>query len=147
MRSESLHWKFSEEMAQITWPRSIRSRKRLKLVPAGTCDSFQVPFDNVNASHIFGCAFSERSQMPSAGQFRSTLNTVLSGAALQKLPSIDVSAGWLHGQVGQYPGPNHRMPVCCEVMRNEMRQGDVILNQPPKGNGASLNIRYMLPRA
>ena len=85
--------------------------------------------------------------MATATQFRSTLLTTLSGAALQGLPFIDVNAGWLHRQVGQYPGTNHRMPLCNQVMRSEMRLGDLILCQPPKGNGASLTVRYELPRS
>ena len=84
--------------------------------------------------------------MPSAAEFRQTLATTLHGASTQGLPYIDVIAGWLHEQVGEYPGPEHRMPVCCAVMRSEMRPGDLILDQPPKGVGASLTIRYFLPR-
>jgi hypothetical protein len=84
--------------------------------------------------------------MPTASQFRSTLVTTLAGASIQGLPFIDVTARWLHSQVGQYPSPNHRMPVCCAVMRGEMNPGDVVLDQPLKGNGASLTIRYELPR-
>lgn len=59
---------------------------------------------------------------------------------------VDVRAGDLHRQTGGYPG-NHRMPVCCDVMRKAMQPGDQVLREPPKGNGASLTIRYLLPRA
>ena len=84
--------------------------------------------------------------MPTAIAFRNTLRTALQGAGLQHLPFIDVNAGQLHRLVGNYPGPNHRMPICCTVMRGEMREHDVILHQPLKGNGASLTIRYNFPR-
>jgi hypothetical protein len=40
------------------------------------------------------------------------------------------------------------MPNCCQVMRAEVAPdaGDVILRQPSSGFGASLTIRYTLPR-
>ena len=45
-----------------------------------------------------------------------------------------------------YPGPDHRMPVCCDVMYAEMLDAaDAILAAPPKGKGASLVIEYLLP--
>ncbi len=59
---------------------------------------------------------------------------------------IDINSGELHRKVGGYPGPNHRMPVCCNVMYREQRVGDKVLSSPPKGQGASLTIRYKLPR-
>lgn len=60
---------------------------------------------------------------------------------------IDISSGELHLLVGGYPGPNHSMPTCCSVMRSVMTERDEILAQPPKGNGASLLIRYYLPHS
>jgi hypothetical protein len=38
------------------------------------------------------------------------------------------------------------MPSCCEAMYAEKRTGDVIIARPPEGMGASLTIRYQLPR-
>jgi len=67
-------------------------------------------------------------------------------ATNQSSPYIDVKSGDLHSAVGSYPGVNHRMPVCCGVMRSAMKPGDEVLYAPPKGNGASLLIRYKLPR-
>ena len=56
-----------------------------------------------------------------------------------------MKAGELHQAVGGYPGPDARMPNCCSVMRSVLREkGGVIVYQPPKGNGASLTIRYQL---
>lgn len=48
--------------------------------------------------------------------------------------------------VSGYLSRNHRMPVCCDGMRQEMRPGDIVLDQPPKGKGATLLIRCRLPR-
>jgi hypothetical protein len=59
---------------------------------------------------------------------------------------IDVKAGDPHRKVGGYPGPNHRMPVCCSVMQRNMQRGDEVLHEPPSGLGASLTIRYSLLR-
>jgi hypothetical protein len=36
------------------------------------------------------------------------------------------------------------MPICCSVMRQEMRNDDSIVTEPPKGAGVSLRIRYRL---
>jgi 5-methylcytosine-specific restriction protein A len=38
------------------------------------------------------------------------------------------------------------MRQCCEVMRGEMRATDEVVDEPPSGQGASLTIRYRLPR-
>jgi len=59
---------------------------------------------------------------------------------------VEIEAGELHRDVGGYPGPDHRMPVCCLVMTREMRTGDRVVSSPPKGKRASLTIRYRLPR-
>jgi tetratricopeptide (TPR) repeat protein len=58
----------------------------------------------------------------------------------------DVVSGDLHRAVGDYPGPGHRMPLCCSVMTRAMRPGDRIVAEPPSGKGATLTIRYRLPR-
>jgi 5-methylcytosine-specific restriction protein A len=84
--------------------------------------------------------------MPVAAEFHAALQNAFWGAAEKGVPYVDVQAGWLHRQVGGYPGRDHRMPVCCAAMRAEMQPGDKILAGPKKGNGASLVIRYMLPR-
>jgi 5-methylcytosine-specific restriction protein A len=60
--------------------------------------------------------------------------------------SLIVKAGNLHRCVGGYPGYGNRMPVCCAAMRSLMKNGDEILQSPPKGDGANFVIRYKLPR-
>ena len=62
------------------------------------------------------------------------------------LPFVDITAGEVHREAGDYAGHNHRMPICCGLLKNEMRSGAVILDSPPSGQGASLKIRYKLPR-
>jgi len=83
---------------------------------------------------------------PVANDFWFQLFRLLSAASDIGEKSVVVQAGELHRRVGCYPGPNHRMPVCCQVMRDEMQPGDVILEEPPKGSGARLTVRYQLPR-
>jgi hypothetical protein len=48
--------------------------------------------------------------------------------------ALIVVAGELHGKVGGYPGPDHRMPSCCGAMRSLMRpgRGDRVVHAPPK---------------
>jgi uncharacterized membrane protein len=83
---------------------------------------------------------------PVANDFWLQLHLLLDNAFEAGEKSIDVEAGELHRMVGWYPGPNHRMPVCCRVMRGEMQTEDVVLEEPLKGSGASLRVRYQLPR-
>jgi predicted RNA-binding Zn-ribbon protein involved in translation (DUF1610 family) len=67
-------------------------------------------------------------------------------AESNKLDSIQINAGELHRELGKYPGSDNRMPSCCLAMRNHMQPGDEIVQAPPSGVGASLTIRYKLPR-
>jgi TPR repeat protein len=84
---------------------------------------------------------------PSANKFWTQLFLTIQYAAERGDAFIDINAGELHRKVGSYPdSKNHRMPVCCKVMKEEMQPGDVILHEPQKGSRASLTIRYILPR-
>jgi len=84
--------------------------------------------------------------MPSPKDFQEELVRMIGEAEKQGLSSIEINSGALHRKVGGYPGNSHRMPSCCEVMRQYMKSGDVVIKAPPKGNGASLTIKYKLPR-
>jgi hypothetical protein len=85
--------------------------------------------------------------MPTAKEFREQLFEVFRIAEQKRQASVAVRAGDLHRAVGGYPNRNtQRMPVCCDVMRSAMHRGDVIVSEPPKGRGATLTIRYVLPR-
>lgn len=76
-----------------------------------------------------------------AGEFRVLLERLLRKAEAVDRDRIELRAGDLHRDLGGYPGPGHRMPMCCEVIR----PGDRIVQQPPKGNGAPLTINHELP--
>jgi hypothetical protein len=84
--------------------------------------------------------------MPNSAEFRSRLESISRAATAEGQKCLDVNAGELHRAVGGYPGKNHRMPVCCSVMKQEIGPKDTILREPPSGHGASLTVRYMLPR-
>jgi hypothetical protein len=97
--------------------------------------------------HADICQREERDDaMPSAVDFRTELRAQLGSAASLGWRHVEVNSGELHRIVGGYPGSDHRMPICCSVMEAEMRGGDEIVTAPPKGKGASLTIRYKLPR-
>jgi hypothetical protein len=86
--------------------------------------------------------------MPNAEDFRRELHVMLLEGMNNGMGFTDINAGELHRRVGGYPGKNHRMPVCCGVMRSIFAPdtGDEILEEPPSGQGASLTIRYVWPR-
>jgi 5-methylcytosine-specific restriction protein A len=85
---------------------------------------------------------------PTAEQFREELYAMMREGLRNNVGYVDINAGELHCRIGDYPGPNHRMPNCCQVMRAAMTPdaGDRILEQPDSGEGATVTIRYVLPR-
>lgn len=38
--------------------------------------------------------------------------------------ALEVNSGDVHRSLGGYPGADHRMPLCCEVMYAEQRADD-----------------------
>jgi hypothetical protein len=48
--------------------------------------------------------------------------------------------------VGARPDPKHQMRYCCDVMREEMKAGDAVVDGPENGKGAGLTICYLLSR-
>lgn len=83
----------------------------------------------------------------STKDFREELRSVLRQAAQLGLVAVDVNAGNLHRRLGGYPGTDHRMPACCEALSSEMGPKDKVVEQPDAGRGASVTIRFMLPRS
>ena len=61
--------------------------------------------------------------MPTAMEFRVTLRARMQGAEHASKTTVEINSGQLHREVGGYPGQNHRMPMCCAVMRSEMSAG------------------------
>ena len=83
---------------------------------------------------------------PNRKDFQKKMDSILKLAEQEGKSQVDIKSGDLHRMVGGYPGNDHRMPICCGVMRKNMKSTDKILDEPPKGNGATLLIRYQLPR-
>jgi hypothetical protein len=85
--------------------------------------------------------------IPEKTDFETALNDWFLEADKEENPFVDIRADELHARVGDYPGPFHRMATCCEVMYEHYQPSvDKILQFPPKGKGASMEIRYTLPR-
>jgi hypothetical protein len=82
--------------------------------------------------------------MPTEQDFRTRIRGLMREAQTASASFVDINSGQVHHAVGGYPGPDHRMPVCCQVMKADIRAGDEVL--PPNGQGGSLTIRYKLPR-
>ena len=61
---------------------------------------------------------------PTAWDFRNKLTVILNVARQKGDAYVDVESGHLHSQVGGYPNSNHRLPICCDVMKKMMRAGD-----------------------
>jgi len=72
-----------------------------------------------------------------ARDFEKELDRIFSLAQQNGKSCVEVKSGVLHRQVGGYPSRNHRMPMCCRVMREKMRIGDDVLQEPPSGQGAN----------
>jgi 5-methylcytosine-specific restriction protein A len=73
--------------------------------------------------------------IPTAEDFQAELDRILHAAKEEGEPSIDVKSGDLHRRVGGYPAHNHRMPLCCQVMKRNMKGGapSFSLRQAVKG--------------
>lgn len=79
--------------------------------------------------------------------FRTELNAQILRATRQGRPSVEINAGELHRAVGGYPGESHRMPMCCQAMRDELRNGNAtVVFETDSGAAPALTIRYNLPR-
>jgi 5-methylcytosine-specific restriction protein A len=84
--------------------------------------------------------------LPDAAAFEAAIRRHWREAETAGAECLKICSGDLHRQLGGYPGPNHRMPDCCQVMRRLMVGADSIVEAPPKRNGVTLVIGYSLPR-
>lgn len=83
---------------------------------------------------------------PTTDDFRAELRSLFERAQDQGYDHIQIEARQLHVAVGGYPARSHRMQECCRVLREAMNEGDRVVREPPSGQGATLTIRYRLPR-
>lgn len=84
--------------------------------------------------------------MPTKDEFRDALKSAFRDETARGADHLVINAGELHRRLGGYPAPNHQMPSCCNAMYDEKKPTDTVVQTPPKGRGASLTIRYRLPR-
>ena len=87
-----------------------------------------------------------KGRMPTPEDFQSELDGTFASAQQQGKSFIKIKSGDLHRSLGGYPGHSHNLPACCRMMKRNMKPGDEILQQPPSGAGATLIIRFKLPR-
>jgi len=83
--------------------------------------------------------------IPTKDDFEKRLDEILDEARSRGDSYADVTSGGVHRDVGGYPEKNHRMPLCCQVMKKKMGSDDIILKEPPSGQGVIL-IRYFLKK-
>lgn len=86
---------------------------------------------------------------PTTKDFEEALSLIFKYKTIcENADFVEIQSGKLHEFVGGYPvkDNNHRMPVCCDAMRNFLTENDEILNESPSGQSSNLLIRYKLPR-
>lgn len=89
----------------------------------------------------------ERPVTVSSDAFLPTLLHVFREMEERGLRAFELSAADLYRYAGGDPRPSDRLAACCAALRGAMTAGDEILSEPDGGFGASLRIRYTLPRA
>jgi hypothetical protein len=76
--------------------------------------------------------------------FQQELHAQIERAIERGAEQLIVNSGELLAAVGGRPVLKHQMRCCCDVMREEMKAGDAVVDGPENGNGPSLTIRYLL---
>jgi hypothetical protein len=133
------------------WFLRCEKRKRIEaeLITAlrpewnGRQGSHREPAERIRPLRV---ARSLREARETSRAFHDALDRLFAAALASGQSTARVHAGELHRQVGGYPSANHRMPVCCAVIKRRMGEADAVLVSPPKGAGANLTIEYRLPR-
>jgi hypothetical protein len=87
---------------------------------------------------------SEGAEMASRDHFQQELRAQIERAIKRGAEQLIVNSGELLVAVGGRPGLKHQMRYCCDVMREEMKAGDVVVDGPENGEGAGLTICYFL---
>ena len=82
--------------------------------------------------------------MASRDHFQQELRAQIERAIKRGAEQLIVNSGELLVAVGGRPGLKNQVRYCCDVMREEMKAGDAVVDGPENGNGPSLTIRYLL---
>jgi hypothetical protein len=80
----------------------------------------------------------------SRDHFQQELRAQIERAKKRGAEQLIVNSGELFVAVGGRLGPKQQMRYCCDVMRDEMKAGDGVVDSPENGNGPGLTIRYLL---
>jgi len=89
----------------------------------------------------------EGAVMASRDHFQQELRAQIERAIKRGAEQLIVNSGEsgeLLVAAGGRPGLKHQMRYCCDVMREEMKAGDVVVDGPENGEGAGLTICYFL---
>jgi hypothetical protein len=112
-------------------------RRRIKRAATKVKASPQRPSRTASLSHPKGAAMASR-------DFQQELHVQIERAIERGAEELIVNSGELLAAVGGRPVLKHQMRCCCDVMREEMKAGDAVVDGPENGNGPSLTIRYLL---
>lgn len=82
--------------------------------------------------------------IPTHVDFQKELENIFMKARQEGKESVVVTSKEVHSVIIGYPSNNHRMATCCHVMTAMMKSMDEIVEQPPKGKGATLKVKYFL---
>ncbi|VUG06182.1 hypothetical protein PPOLYM_02575 [Paenibacillus polymyxa] len=84
--------------------------------------------------------------LPSKDDFKKEIEHQIDIARSNGANYIDINSGDIHRKLGGYPGKDgkHAMPSCCDAMYSLKKPNDEILIAPPKGKGATLEIRFYI---
>ena len=95
---------------------------------------------------------SEGAAMASRDHFQQELRAQIERAKKRGAEQLIVNSRELLAAVGGRPDPKNQiknqiknqMRYCCDVMREEMKAGDAIVDGPENGKGPGLTICYLL---
>ncbi|MFZ2235064.1 MAG: hypothetical protein WAV67_01685 [Dokdonella sp.] len=96
----------------------------------------------VRPAHLIPDVVRKYSSEPRTADYERLLSEDIHAAHESMLPYLEVRSGDLHRKAGG----KKSYTTCCGAMRKLMVDGDVVLAQPPMGNGGNLYIRYAIPR-
>lgn len=82
--------------------------------------------------------------MAALDHFRDELHLQMHRAVAWGAKAVVINARDLHCALGDFLGPDHQ-PKCCQVMEQEMIEGDFVVADKFDADG--LTIQYRLPRA
>ena len=82
--------------------------------------------------------------MASRDHFQQELHAQIERAIERGAEQLIVNSGELLAAVGGRPVLKHQMRYCCDVMREEMKAGDAVVDGPENGKGTALTICYLL---